>query len=128
MRRRIVLLLALGLGAGTLLMAGLPFSATTTMDESGWAHVRPQLSAGKVTLRERCGPSVVSAWREPQNEGTWAVTIGTHMEGDSAGSITGLCQDAARRRLGWAAGLGTLAAGTVIIGRRTKPRPSAEGV
>ena len=121
MRRRIVLGLAIAMGIAAVLMAALPFTARTTFDGPLWSDV-PELSkTEEVALRERCAPSVMSAWKTSRGDGTWAVTVGTNMQGDAGGSITGLCRQKARQRLSWSAGLGALAAGMAIAGRRQKP-------
>ncbi|MGH2628525.1 MAG: hypothetical protein ACRDHY_17960, partial [Anaerolineales bacterium] len=106
-------------------MAARPFTARTTLDRSLW-DVREQSGTQEVALRERCAPSVMSAWKKSRADGTWAVTVGTNMQGDAGGSITGLCRQDARRRLSWAAGLGVLTAGTVIAGRLRKATRTRE--
>lgn len=117
MRRRIVLFVALALGVVALGMAALPFTARISWNVPAWTD-GPELGKSQlVALRESCQPAAVSAWRKPANdEQLWAVTVGN---GEASGYVTGTCREYARRRLSWAGGLGALAAGTAIVGRRS---------
>ena len=120
MRRRIVLFVALALGVVALGLAALPFTARSSWNGPVWSDV-PELGKRQlVALRASCEPAAVSAWRKPANdEQLWAVTVGSNMEGEASGYVTGVCRDDARRRLSWAGGLGALATGTAIVGRRS---------
>ena len=120
MRRRIVLFVAVALGVVALGMVALPFTARISLNAPAWSD-GPELGKRQLfAVRESCQPAAVSAWRKPADDEQrlWAVTVGTNVEGEASGYVTGTCRDDARRRLSWAAGLGALAAGTAIVGRR----------
>ena len=78
------------------------------------------------TVRGRCQPPVISAWREdgPDDEVLWAVTVGTDVMGYAKATSMGhLCAHSARKRLLGSLGLGVLGVGAVLVGRRIQ-RPS----
>ncbi len=123
MRRRIVMALAVVAAMGALFLAVLPFTATTELGD--FLHDGDTVTGGAglsalTIIEARCRPPVVNAWQSKSNDqGTWAVTVGTNMEGYAEPGPG--CIDGARRRLAGSLGLGLVALGAVVLVRRTRP-------
>jgi hypothetical protein len=133
MRRRIALVLAAICGVGAVLMAVLPYTGSSKVEVPDASNQAPDadgnfLNLYRITIvRGHCQPPVISAWRKdgPDDEGLWAVTVGTNMMGYSKATSMGrLCAHSARRRLLGSLGLGVLGVGAVLIGRLIQ-RPAA---
>ena len=119
MRRRVVLFVAAVCGVGAVLLAVLPYTGRVSFEGQmvlGGAGV-----AGARGIEGDCGPPIIGAWWAGP-EGVWAATDGTNMEGNNGYATTGSlgrwCESGARRRLLTAGGLGAVAVGAGIFGRR----------
>jgi hypothetical protein len=120
MRRRIMIWGAVAAGVAAVLLAVLPFAGSTSWDGPAWSD-RPVLA--KASFDGRCRPAIITAWRKPgPDDALWAVTVETNMSGDTQGYLGRWCANDARRRLLSSLGLGAVAVGVGIIGRRMQPR------
>jgi hypothetical protein len=139
MRRRFALVVAAACAVGAVVLALVPYTGRSTIEVPAAGSQPPDEDGNFLTLTNfmaiqgRCRPPVISAWRKdgPEDEGLWAVTVGTNMMGYSkANSMEHYCAHNARRRLLGSLGLGVLGMGVVLIGRRGQPpaAPQAEPV
>jgi hypothetical protein len=118
MRRRIPIAPAVAAAAGGVFLAVLPFTTITSLDLAG---VPGGEGVSAVTsIEARCRPPIVNAWQSHGNsQGTWAVTVGTNMQGYASPGPG--CVDSSRRRLAGSLGLGLVALGAGVMARRTRP-------
>jgi hypothetical protein len=130
MRRRIALVVAAFCAVGAVVLAVLPYTGSSQVEVPDASNEAPDADGNFLnliritTVQGRCRPPVISAWRKdgPDDEGLWAVTVGTNMMGYAkANSMGRLCAHSARRRLAGSLGLGVLGVGAVLIGRRIQP-------
>jgi hypothetical protein len=137
MRRRVALVVATVCAVGAVLLAVLSYTGSSEVEVPDASNEAPDADGNFLnlyritTVQGRCRPPLISAWRKdgPDDEGVWAVTVGTNMMGYSkATSMEHFCAHSARRRLLGSLGLGVLGAGAVLIGRCIQPpaAPPAE--
>ena len=136
MRRRIALVVAAFCALGAVVLAALPYTSSSEVKVPDASNEAPDADGNFLnlyritTVQGRCQPPVISAWRKdgPDDEGFWAVTVGTNMMGYAkANSMGHLCAHSARKRLLGSLGLGVLGVGAVLIGRRIQPPAAPPG-
>ena len=115
-----------------MVLALLPYTGTSKIEVPAASNEPPDADGNFLnlyrftTVRGRCQPPVISAWRKdgPDDEGLWAVTVGTDVMGYAKATSMGhLCAHSARKRLLGSLGLGVLGVGALLVGRRIQ-RPS----
>jgi len=134
MGHRLAIVLAVVFGLGAVVLALLPYTGSSEVEVPDASNPAPDADGNFLTLTRitsiegRCRPPVISAWRRdgPDDQGLWAVTVGTNEMGYAKATSMGhLCAHSARRRLLGSLGLGV---GAVLVGRRIQPpaAPPAE--
>jgi hypothetical protein len=136
MRRRIALVVAAVCAVGAVVLAVLPYTSSSEVEVADASNEAPDadgnfLNLYRITTVEgRRRPPVISAWRKdgPDDEGLWAITVGTSEMGYAKATAMGrLCAHSARKRLLGSLGLGVLGVGAVLIGRRIQPPAASPG-
>lgn len=129
MRRRIALVVAAVCAVAAVFLAVLPYAGRSEVEAPEAGNEAPDadgnfLNLYRIIIAEgRCRPPIVSAWRKDtsDDEGLWAVTVGTNEMGYSQVTLLDhLCARSARKRLLGSLGLGVLGAGAVVVSRRAR--------